>query len=246
MTGRPTGFLRTRLGIAVLVTAGVAALALGSCAPSAAPAMDSEERSIAISTTACGYASATVGSGVLIGGDLVLTAAHVVIGAGTIELNKVDDGTGGAARDSAVDARIVVIDPTRDLALVSARGLYGPAIELADARVDQPIVVVGGATSGSRAGIIQRKLDFRVDDVRAATRSTRSGYEIAVDLRPGDSGAGVYDNDDKLVGIVFSAPKERDGRTFVVDDSEIEAIIAAPTGDWSCDPSQHRVVQNEP
>lgn len=189
-----------------------------------------------MATTACGHASATSGSGVVVGDGLVLTAAHVVVGAGLVT---VADPTTGKAGEGLV----VRFDPTRDLAIVSAPQVQAPMITTAEASEGQEVIAAGGATSGTRNGVVQRRLGLRVDDVRAPTRSVRAGYEIGIELLPGDSGAGIYDIQDRLVGVVFSGPAQRDGRVFAVDYSEIDAVLGTGDSRWQCDPAQHRIIE---
>lgn len=187
------------------------------------------DRAVTITTTACGDASATTGSGVILDQALVLTAGHVVVG----------------ATDVLVDeepATVFLLDRTRDLALLKAPSVDATRIELADVESGDQVRVVGGARSGTVAASVERLLVMDVDDVRDTSRSTRAGYELDAAIAGGDSGAGVFDGDDRLVGIVFAVPTARSAATFAVDDTEIAAVLAATdVGEHRCDPARSQL-----
>lgn len=223
-----------RLALLVLLAA---AFLFGGCGSSASDPVDPSERAVAIATTACGDASKTVGSGVVVGPGRVLTAAHVVVGATSVN---VATGSGTSA------AQIVVVDATRDLAILTVEPDLLPTdepVELAAAGPGDPLVALG-ATSGVVDLSVDRVLTLRADNVRQPGRTDRSGYELDASLLPGDSGAGVFNNDGSLVAVVFSGPADRDGRVFAVSADEIEAALAAPPADWRCDPEESRVRQS--
>jgi len=218
----------------VLVT--LIALVGSSCAPdseesSTAPA----DRAATIRTTACGDASKTVGSAVVVDDDTVLTAAHVVTGATDIFVT-----------DSSSAERLAVLevlDTTRDLAVLRVATVDVGPVETVELDAGDRVQVVGGASSGTVAAAVARRLVMNVDDVRAGSRSKRQGYELDVAIDGGDSGAGVFDIDGGLAGIVFAVPTERSGATFVVGASELEVVLAVePDGPYRCDEGESRVV----
>lgn len=201
-------------------------------APRAGESTPSDDRAVTVRTTACGDASRTTGTGVIVGRALVLTAAHVVIGAGEVYV-------GGADEPSPV----VLLDRSRDLALLKVPTVDATPVELADAGAGDEVRVVGGSASGTVAGRIERLLRMGVDDVRSTSRSVRSGFELDVAIGGGDSGAGVFDADDRLVGIVFAVPSDGSGATFAVDATEIRAVLdAPPTGEHRCDAARSQLV----
>ncbi len=206
-----------------------AALMVG-CAPDAA--VDPESRAVTLRTTACGDASGTTGSGVQLDDGLALTAAHVVAGANEVFLGN-DDAEG----------HVVLLDPTRDLALVAFEGGDVAEFELAEAGAGDPVLIVGGAASGTVAATVVRRVVMDVDDVRAETRSERVGYELDAAIAGGDSGAGVYEPGGDLVGIVFAVPTERDGATYAVGAEEIGAVLeSGERSRYVCDPVESQLV----
>lgn len=189
-----------------------------------------------ITTTACGDASRTTGSGVVVGPANVLTAAHVVVGATDV----VVDGEEGV---------VFFLDPTRDLALLKVPGVGDGADsidpdDLAELAAGDDVSVAGGATSGTVAARVARRVVMEVDDVRATTRSEREGYELDAAIAGGDSGAGVYGADGRLAGIVFAVPTERDDATYAVGAAEIRAVLTSTDHrEHRCDPASSRLVR---
>jgi len=216
------------------LTAAVTLLGAG-CTHSTA-ARTPEQRAVTIETDACGYASRTDGSGVLVSDAKVVTAAHVVIGASAIRV--VVDG-------EEVGATVVTLDTTTDLALLQLSGVSASAVELATLSSGD-FVTAFGAKSGAVDATVTRRLRMTVDNVRRETRSERSGFELNMAISPGDSGAGVFDSRDSLVGIVFATPRGRANTTFAVDASEIEALLNAPTRQYRCDTAASLVVPATP
>ncbi len=189
-----------------------------------------DERAVTLRTTACGDASGTVGTGVVVGQAVVLTAAHVVVGATDVFV----DGE---------PATVFLLDRTRDLALIKAPSVDAPPVELTDVEAGDAVRVVGGATSGTVDASVVRRLVMDVDDVRSTSRSTRTGYELDAAIAGGDSGAGVFDGDGRLAGVVFAFPSARSDATFVVDASEIRTVLESPAiGEHRCDPSRSQLL----
>ncbi len=202
------------------------------CSPSAS-AIDpgvTWERAVGISTTACGHASKTSGAGVVIEDDRVLASAHVVIGAGTLAV----DG---------VNAQIVRIDTQADLALLEVPGVTAKAVEFANASRGEQLTIIGGGPSQRFEVSVIRPVEVRIEEVRSTTRSSRLGYELDTRVALGDSGAGAFNSEGQLVGIVFGRIQREGNRSFIVRSSEIEDFLdTGPDSIYRCDPEQHRVV----
>jgi len=191
-----------------------------------------EDRAVTIRTTGCGDASHTAGSGVIIGQANVLTAAHVVVGATDVFVDGSDE-----------PAVVYLLDRTRDLALIKAPSVDATPVELAGIEAGEAVRVVGGAASGAVDAIVERRLVIDVDDVRSTSRSERSGFELDAAIVGGDSGAGVYDGDGRLVGVVFAVATSRTDATFAIDSAEISALLASSEAvEYRCDPMRSQLV----
>ncbi|MEM9561767.1 MAG: serine protease [Actinomycetota bacterium] len=198
---------------------------------------DAADRAVVVATAACGSADPTDGSGIALGPERVLTAAHVVASGGPIELT--DD-------DATVAGVLVAYDPARDLAIVRPaepfQGIPPPPLS-GDLDVDDTGIVVGAARSGDVPAVVELVTVIEMDDVRATTRSRRRGYRIDANTGPGDSGAGLYDDDGRLIGLLFAVSSADDDRSWVTASSEIDAFLDDPStvGTFACDPDRSRV-----
>ena len=212
--------------------------------------VDPLRRVMQIITTACGDASRTTGTGILIGGGRVLTAAHVVIGADDVRLRY---SNGGALFVS----RPVVVDTVRDLAILRPDPDPNPAlppVELVDVTTDDPVVIASVASDvrGERGALlpvtVRRPVVMTVDEVRSSRRVRRSGYELDARIDGGDSGSGMFDDRGRLAAVIFAEPTQRDATAFAVGADEIEAVLSAPEAPYACDPNRSRVMptSNDP
>lgn len=186
-----------------------------------------------VSTTACGATSHTAGVGIVIGNGLILTAAHVVVGAQSITLV-------GKEQQTHV-ADVVVLDKARDLALLWSEGVVASPIVLGHA-VANDVLSVPLPNRQTTTAIVTRPVVIHIDDVRATTRSERVGYELRSNLISGDSGAGLFDDDGHLVGVFFTRSLERDV-VFAVGATEIEAMLGAIHKNYECDVDASQLVE---
>jgi len=218
----------TRLSVATLAVV----LLATSCGVSVVPP---EERTVTISTAGCGYATEAVSSGVVVGDGLVLTAAHGVRGSSAVEVTAL----GGTARP----ATVVGLDMRRDLALLSVPGLGAPALALANAAAGDVGRIVGASASGTIPYLIRRAVDITIDRIGGEGGHERIGYELEATSRTGDSGAGAYDDQGRLIGIVFATSDDGTGATWITASSEVGGFLTDDrTGPWVCDPDESRIV----
>lgn len=140
------------------------------------------------------------GMATAIGDDLLVTAAHVVAGAETVE---VVDAVG---RRSA--AEVVTFDPLLDIAAlrttidVAAPVTIRPERAAADERGS--VVVAGGDDRLEPVDVtVLRRATIETTDIYRDTDVTRPGFEIEASIEPGDSGAAVH-LAGGVVGIVWA------------------------------------------
>jgi len=166
---------------------------------------------------------------------LVITAAHTVARAGQVGVTYPDGST--------VAAELVALDTERDVAALTVpivdveRPLIGTA-EAGD--VGQ---VVGGLASGSVDMTVRQYVNLSIEEVLGTERHSRLGYEIDAPTGDGDSGAGVYDPDGRLVGMVF-AVSANGGSTWVTASQEIDQFVATVDRQgvpYVCNPERSRM-----
>jgi S1-C subfamily serine protease len=162
------------------------------------------------------------GSGWVVAPERVVTNAHVVAGT-TSEHVRIQ----GAGR--FYDARVVVFDPKRDLAVLSVPGLraptsrQGPDLNRADGAV-----VAGFPLNGPY------RLDAaRVRDVLRATGADiygtpgvgRQVYSLYARVQPGNSGGPLLSSSGDVVGIVFARSLDDDKTGYALTLDEARPIL---------------------
>jgi S1-C subfamily serine protease len=157
----------------------------------------------------------SVGSGVVFGEGLILTAAHVVEGETTVQV-RLEDGENveGTVLGGTSEADIAVIQIDRTDVPVATLALdYTP-------RVGQTAIAVGspwGLTSTVTAGIISavnQPLGCGTPD-----GVCRSMLQTDAAINPGNSGGALLDRDGRVLGInvsIFSLSGANDGVGFAV------------------------------
>jgi len=164
------------------------------------------------------------GSGWVVAPERVVTNAHVV--AGTMSENVRIQGAG-----RAYDARVVVFDPRRDLAVLSVPGLPAPASTLGvKLRRAGGAIVAGFPLNGPY------RLDpARVRDVLTATGAdiydnpgvVRQIYSLYARVQPGNSGGPLLSPSGAVVGIVFARSLDDDRTGYALTLDEARPVLDA-------------------
>jgi S1-C subfamily serine protease len=142
----------------------------------------------------------TVGSGVAIGSDRIMTAAHLLNGASEVSVVT----TGG----DQLAARVVGADAQTDLALLAVSGgdlQLAPMARSTPPKIGQPIVAV----SADRGGHYSVSIDVVSD--RDAMVDTGTGVDVAglletgLTVQPSMAGGALVDAGGNLVGVLTRA-----------------------------------------
>ena len=170
------------------------------------------------------------GSGWVVGPQRVVTNAHVVAGV-TAEHVRVQ-GTG-----RSYDARVIVFDPKRDLAVLSVPGLQAPALRQGPGlkRADGAIVA-GFPLDGPY------RLDpARVRDLLRATGAdiygnpgvVREIYSLFGKVEPGNSGGPLLSPSGEVVGIVFAKSLDDDQTGYALTLAEARPVLEAASSSFA-------------
>ena len=180
--------------------------------------MDSAALAVRIQASGCGPVPA-IGSGGVLDGELVLTVAHVVAGAGDIEVM--------AGDGDRYEAVIAAIDTEDDVAVLRVPGLTGLGVELAEMATGRSgtFVGFGGDDAGVVTFTVRRTVTIRINDIYDAVSSSRQGLEIEATVDPGDSGAALLDSSGRVVGMVFAASRSSAGVGYATAAVEFADII---------------------
>ena len=133
------------------------------------------------------------GSGWVLAPGRVVTNAHVVAGMARAAR------AGPRAPGASYDARVVVFDPRRDLAVLAVPGLRGPGAALGRqlARGDGA-VVAGFPLDGPYrldAARVREVLDARGSDIYGEPGTVREVYSLYARVQPGNSGGPLLSAD---------------------------------------------------
>ncbi len=192
------------------VTLSRVAFLIGALSCAAAPACgDGGEpagnATVSVAARGC-RPTATAAMGVVVGDGLVATVAHAVAGEEEITVHDADGVAHGAT--------VVAIDAGLDAAVLRVDGL-------------------GTVTGGTDLPVeVVRSVTIRTTDIYGEGEHLRPGLELAGVVQPGDSGAPVFDDDGRLVGLVWARSRERDDRAWALTIDAIAPLVdAARRGD---------------
>lgn len=153
-----------------------------------------------------------MGSGFMVGADLLLTAAHVVEGAATVQAQL---GT------TVAPARVVAVDVANDSALVKLlRPLPGTAaLELQDHQVDKgaSVGILGYPLRTYELRITQGIISGLDESVDYGAVAAEHAYITDAAINGGNSGGPVVDRSGRVIGLVSGSRVSVNGSDAAAD-----------------------------
>jgi len=183
-----------------------AALAPASARPVALPGDGQLRRAVLAAQASTvkieGYGCGVLqeGSGFVVAPGLVVTNAHVVAG---IAQPLVQDGK------TVHTTKVVLFDPSYDLAVLRVAGLDAPVLRLDPSTVGRGTQAAvlgypgGGPFTVDAAGVMAA-FEAEGRDIYDRALTVRNVYELDAVVRPGNSGGPLVLPDGQVVGVVFS------------------------------------------
>ncbi|MDQ6883290.1 MAG: MarP family serine protease [Candidatus Dormibacteraeota bacterium] len=165
------------------------------------------------------------GSGFPVGPNLVLTNAHVVAGT-----------QGTTVRTPAgrtLSARVILFDPNRDVAILSVPrlGASPPAMALAQrGTTGAAIGYPGGGNELIVPAVVDGEVQAEGRDIYSQNPVIRHIWIMEADVKPGNSGGPLVDQNGSLLGVVFAASTSQPGQSYALTDAEVQPDIAAAEG----------------
>ncbi|WP_030932516.1 MarP family serine protease [Streptomyces sp. NRRL S-646] len=158
------------------------------------------------------------GSGFVYARDHVMTNAHVVAG--------IDDPSvriGGVGR--SYEARVVLFDPDKDVAVLYVPGLDAPVLKFDDgaARGDSA-VVAGYPQDGDldlQAATVANRVRATGQNIYSDATVTREIYSIRSTVRPGNSGGPLLTTGGRVYGVVFARSTSDNETGYVLTAAEV-------------------------
>lgn len=155
------------------------------------------------------------------GRDLVLTNAHVVAGTESVSV---------AGPDGDVDARVVVFDDKRDLAVLYAPGLNAPELDTLDSPAESgaDTIVLGYPQGGPYTATASRVREHREvtgPDIYDSGEVTREVYSLRAQVRSGNSGGPLLSDSGEVYGVIFAAAVDDPDTGYAVTMDEAQPIM---------------------
>jgi S1-C subfamily serine protease len=158
------------------------------------------------------------GSGFVYAREHVMTNAHVVAG--------IDDPTvriGGVGR--SYEARVVLFDPAKDVAVLYVPELRAPVLRFDDdASRGDSAVVAGYPEDGDlnlQAATVANRVDATGRNIYNDGTVTREIYSIRSTVRPGNSGGPLLTTDGRVFGVVFARSTSDAETGYVLTAAEV-------------------------
>jgi uncharacterized membrane protein required for colicin V production len=155
--------------------------------------------------------------------ELVMTNAHVVAGTETVAVE---------TPQGPLDARVVVFDDERDLAVLYVPGLTSPALPLLDrpAQPGEDTIVLGYPRGGPYTAAPSRVREERNvtgPDIYSSQDVTRDVYSLRAEVISGNSGGPLLSDGGGVYGVIFAAAVDDKETGYALSMTEAEPVMDA-------------------
>lgn len=162
------------------------------------------------------------GSGFVIAPERVITNAHVIAGTAGVSVD---------TADGTLPARVVLFDPSVDVAILSVPGLTAAPIPFAPDPADpgQDAIVLGypgGGPYTATAARVRETVDLSGPNIYRDGTVEREVYTVRGSVRQGNSGGPLVDVDGRALGVVFGAAVDNSDTGFVLTMKEVGQQVA--------------------
>ncbi len=168
----------------------------------------------------------TRGAGAVIDGGFILTAAHVVAGASSITVRPATP-----ANAASSIAHVVAIDPAADIALLSTPQSVAAPLSLGRASTnDRGVAVVfRDRTPIAIPFIITRPVRVRIFDIYHRKTVNRDGYQVEIEVEPGDSGAVLVGPRGTADGVLYAKSEDSEDRAWATTTTMLRSLLDRAT-----------------
>ena len=189
---------------------------------------------VRVTGIACGYGIG--GTGWVAAPNLVVTNAHVVAGENTTRVQT--EGTG-----RRLPARVVVFDPSNDVAVLRVPKLDEPALALAEPEPTEEVAVIGFPENGplnvqpGRTGQTRRVISTDAYNEGPVERTVTS---FNVFVRPGNSGGPAVNENGEVVATIFASRADTSDAGYGIPSQLVGDLVnlaktrSAPTSTGEC------------
>jgi S1-C subfamily serine protease len=186
-----------------------------------------EASTLKVGAAVCGFQAS--GTGVVIADGYTVTNAHVVAGArdGAVRIRSSDG--------DAVDARVVLFDPSLDVALIFAPDLRATPLEFAASDPDRGAVGAAlGYPGGGPLRVVPAAVTGAYDaigrDIYGGARVERDILELRAQIDRGDSGGPFVLRDGTVGGLVFAEARTDPEVGYALSPTSVARRVAPAIG----------------
>lgn len=168
------------------------------------------------------------GSGFVIAPQLVMTNAHVVAGTSdtSVEVRR------GRSGIRTLDARVIVYDPSVDVAVLRVPDLDATALPFAAAAADvgDDAIVLGYPLDGpytATAAKVRQRVPLVGPNIYDSGKVSRDVYTVRAVVKSGNSGGPMISPGGQVVGVVFGAALDDKETGFVLTAEQVQPAVNA-------------------
>ena len=188
---------------------------------------DAARSVVKVRSVAHGCQKILEGSGVVIGPNRVMSAAHAVAGADSFTVS---------VGDQEHDATVVSYDPNMDIAILNVPELQAPPLAFAphEASTGTDALVLGYPGGGqfvANPARIREVIELSGPDIYRTTTVNREVYVISGKVGQGDSGGPLIDLNSQVLGISFGAAVDDPGTGFVLTAKQVYSQMLSVDAD---------------
>jgi S1-C subfamily serine protease len=162
------------------------------------------------------------GTGFVFARRHVMTNAHVVAGVTAPGLRVGGEG-------HRYDARVVLFDPERDLAVLYVPDLPTRALDFDDSATRSDEAVVAGFPQGGPYRLeparVRDTIDARGPDIYQQRQVTREVYSLFADVEPGNSGGPLLSPAGDVYGVVFAKSLDDTNTGYALTADEVASDV---------------------
>ena len=167
--------------------------------------------------------AAMVGTGFIISNERVITNAHVVAGVRDPVVTLSNNST-------QLGGQVIAIDREKDVAIIFVPGLTGEKLTFIGPVTPNEIGFVVGYPNGGnlRTSSVSVSAEFESVgvDIDGNSEARRDVIVFGGDVRPGNSGGPLFNNQGQVLGMVFAADEQDKNTGYALAPSEVAKIIS--------------------
>ena len=167
--------------------------------------------------------AAMVGTGFIVSPERVITNAHVVAGV-------IDPVVTVSNSKTQLSGKVIAIDRKKDIAIIYVPGLIGEKLTFIGPATPNEIGFVVGYPNGGnlRTSAVSVSSEFESigTDIDGNGETKRDVIVFGGDVRPGNSGGPLLNEQGQVLGVVFAADAENKNTGYALAPSEVAKLVS--------------------